>query len=165
MFLVFILLRFLFVINDWFRKLYLSRKPFRFGRRTRLDNSKSAKPHGYRFLSKPDWVLDEVIRLKAHLTHEGCRTVALTFNRIHGHTETVSKSYVAKVIRKHRYGIELERKAFRAKVPYSPALNAIWGADLTGKQDAHGVIHNIFGIVDHGSRLAVALRAVKRLNT
>jgi transposase InsO family protein len=38
--------------------------------------------------------------------------------------------------------------------------NRIWAIDLTGKSDSEGEVHPILGIVDHGSRLAVGLRAL-----
>jgi putative transposase len=99
---------------------------------------------------KPHWVVDEVIRLKAHMPHDGCRKIASTFNRMHKRPESVSKSFVSKVIRNHQYAIRVKRHLIRNSLPYPCAPNAVWGIDLTGKNDVFGNTHHILGIVDHG---------------
>ena len=133
----------------------------RFGRRLRHPR---AETHGALFCKKPQWVIDEIIRLKAHLGDAGCRTLAHTFNRMHGRRETVSKSFVASVVRNHRLAILRTRRELRRRKPVDPQPNRRWGLDLTGKQDAHGVVHSILGIVDHGSRMAITLERVPALN-
>jgi len=47
--------------------------------------------------AKPQWVINEVIRLKALIPDVGCRTIATTFNRLHRdkYGMTVSKSWFA----------------------------------------------------------------------
>ena len=58
------------------------------------------RPAGRRFVPaalpclrtrKPDWVIDEVVRLKALMSDAGCRRIADTFNRLHAarHRSTV----------------------------------------------------------------------------
>jgi putative transposase len=130
----------------------------RFGRCTKSANGWAL------FKRKPLWVIDEVIRLKALLPDAGVRTIAMTFNRLHRSRDHVSKSFVAGVIRKHRYAIDVLRRDIRNRVPRALAINAVWGFDLTGKQDAHGERHAILGIVDHGSRFAVMLAVVRNQN-
>ncbi len=49
--------------------------------------------------------------------------------------------------------------------PSSNASESLWGLDLTGKADSEGIVHPILGIVDHGSRLSVALRALADKST
>jgi putative transposase len=51
---------------------------------------------------KPEWVIEEVVRLKALIADAGCRRIADTFNRMHGsrHAMTVSKTWVATTMRK-----------------------------------------------------------------
>jgi len=39
--------------------------------------------------------------------------------------------------------------------------NAVWGVDITGKVDGLGRPHAMLGIVDHGSRRSLPLRAVR----
>ncbi len=52
----------------------------------------------------------------------------------------------------------------RSRPPRPCALNAVWGVDLTGKQDVYGETHAILGMVDHGSRLAISLKAIRVVN-
>lgn len=111
---------------------------------------------------KPDWVIEEVVRLKALMAEAGCRRIADTFNRLHAvrHTMTVSKSWVAGTVRKHRLEIEERRRLWKCRIPPGMPANCVWGVDLTGKRDAKGVVHSILGGVDHGTRLALCLRAL-----
>ena len=112
---------------------------------------------------KPDWVGREIIRLKAWMPEEGCRKIAATFNRLHAVKRgmTVSKSFVAKWVRRHQYEIEELRTTWKRRVPYPVPVNQTWGVDLTGKTDADGTTHSIMGIIDHGSRRALTLTALK----
>lgn len=111
---------------------------------------------------KPEWVLEEVIRLKAVMADAGCRRIAETFNRLHAarHRTTVSKTWVAVTVRKHRLEIAERRREWKRRIPSPMPANRVWGMDLTGKADFEGKIHPILGIVDHGSRFAVSLRAL-----
>ena len=94
----------------------------------------------------------------------GVRTITIMFNRIHGKRETVSTSFVAMVILKHRYAIAVQRRDMRNGKPAAMPANATWGLDLCGKRDAAGVVHPILGIVDHGSRLLITLNAIANMN-
>lgn len=111
---------------------------------------------------KPEWVIDEVVRLKALMSDAGCRRIADTFNRLHAarHRTTVSKTWVAVTVRRHRLEIEERRREWKRRIPSPMPVNRLWGVDLTGKSDLGGNLHHVLGIVDHGSRLAVALRAL-----
>ena len=69
---------------------------------------------------KPDWVVAEVLRLKALMGHSGCRKVAATFNRLHaqphhGPPATVGKSFVAHCIHTHQYALQCVRADMRNK--------------------------------------------------
>ena len=112
---------------------------------------------------KPDWVVEEIVRLKALMPDAGCRRIADTFNRLHAarHAATVSKTWVAYTVRKKRLEIEERRREWKRRVPPSMPANRVWGVDLTGKMDTEGRVHSILGIVDHGSRLAVTLRTLR----
>jgi transposase InsO family protein len=107
-------------------------------------------------------VVEEVIRLKALMDDAGCRRIADTFNRLHAarHTMTVSKTWVAVVVRKHRLEIEERRREWKRRIPSPMPVNRLWGMDLTGKADVEGRVHPILGIVDRGSRPGVSLRAL-----
>ena len=108
---------------------------------------------------KPDWVRDEVLRLYALLPRTGCRKLAHNFNRLYAACQdmTVGKTWVAGLLR----DFERERAAYIAecnhRIPNPLPRNRCWGMDLTGKSDAAGNIHNILGLIDHGSRVALAL--------
>jgi putative transposase len=110
--------------------------------------------------SKPDWVCKQVLRLKAHMPHgTGVRKIAQTFNRSQAgkSTMTVSKTYVANTIRANQYQLQNLRIEVRTRAHKPTSNNHIWGIDMTGKYDAHGVLHNILGIIDHGSRRLLSL--------
>jgi len=47
--------------------------------------------------------------------------------------------------------------AFRARC----GRNRIWAIDMTGKADEHGLVHTVAGLIDHGSRRALALEPVR----
>jgi transposase InsO family protein len=116
---------------------------------------------------KPDWAIEEVVRLKALMADAGCRRIADTFNRMHAarHAMTVSKSWVAVAVRAKRFEIEARRREWKRRVPAPVPINHVWGVDLTGKTDLAGDTHAILGIVDHGSRRAVSLRALSDKST
>jgi putative transposase len=112
--------------------------------------------------TKPDWVKGEVIRLKALLPNFGCRKIAHTFNRLHGHKEVfVGKTYVGYTIKQHQYEIQIMRQKIKNKLPRNFEQNSIWGIDLTGKTDTSGKTHNIFGIIEFQSRASLTLKAIK----
>ncbi|MDB5814482.1 MAG: Integrase core domain protein [Rhodocyclales bacterium] len=110
---------------------------------------------------KPAWVEPEVIRLKAHMPQAGCRHIAHTFNRLHAQRGTcVGKSHVAKLVRKHRYAIDMARRRIKHHIPAPMPRNRIWAMDLTGKGDTASSTHQILGLIDHGSRLLLDLARV-----
>ena len=116
-----------------------------------------------RFAKKPDWVKQEIIRMKALMPALGCRKLADSFNRRFNSSKqmTVGKTYVSNVIQKHEYDIQIIRKKLKHRKPKHLSKNLIWGMDLTGKMDRNGKLHNIFGIVDHGSRANLCLVGLK----
>lgn len=112
--------------------------------------------------AKPAWVVREIIRLKALMPDAGCRSIANIFNRrcAVSRKMTVSKTFVADTIRRHRYEIEIVRRKIKHRVPPSLPRNIVWGLDLTGKTDAAGDLHMTFGLIDHGSRALLNLVAL-----
>jgi hypothetical protein len=93
----------------------------------------------------------------------GCRTIANVFNRRFAEDRqmTVSKTFVNEIVRKHKYEIQILRKKIKNRKPKGVPQNLIWGADLTGKKDSLGNLHNILGIVEHKSRQSLGLSALK----
>ncbi len=111
---------------------------------------------------KPAWVISEIIRLKALMPDAGCRTIANIFNRRFAASRrmTVGKSFVADMLRRHQYEIQVLRREIKHRVPRPAPRNRVWGLDLTGKGDVAGNIHMIFGLIDHGSRALLSLVAL-----
>jgi len=98
------------------------------------------------------------------MTHDGCRKIADTFNRLHGHEKkmTVGKTFVADVLRRHQHEILELRRKFKHRVPKLSARNVIWQVDLTGKATADEKQNNILGVIDFGSRALLTLSALPR---
>ncbi|SFV16974.1 Transposase InsO and inactivated derivatives [Pseudoduganella namucuonensis] len=71
---------------------------------------------------------------------------------------TVSKTWVAEVVRAHRYEVADLRRRFKRHVPPAQPCNAVWGIDFTGKADLAKRIHPVLGVIDYGSRSALVLR-------
>lgn len=110
---------------------------------------------------KPDWLRQEVLRLKALLPHAGCRTIACTFKRLHPGVG-VGKSFVANLIATHQYEIADLRRQIRSAKPRSVPVNDTWAMDLTFLTDDHKTSHAAIGILDHGSRLTLRLQVLVR---
>ena len=100
-----------------------------------------------------------MIRLKALMPDAGCRLIADTFNRRFAVCKqmTVGKSYVAEAVRRHQYEIQVMRRKIKHARPRPVPRNLVWAMDLTGKADATGKTHTIFGLIDHGSRALLNL--------
>lgn len=113
---------------------------------------------------KPDWVIKETIRLKALHANDGCRRITEHFNRLHAgqHGMTVSKSWVAGILKKHEYEIRALRQRIKHRQGKPGERNREWGLDLTGKTDTAEHLHMILGILDHGSRANLNLTVLKR---
>jgi putative transposase len=115
-------------------------------------------PHSRR---KPDWVVQEVLRLKVLMATGGCRKVAATFNRLHGAQQhTVGKSFVAHCVKSHQHALVQLRRELHRKRPHPVSVNAVWAMDLTFCMGASGRQHTALGIMDHGSRVLSCLTTV-----
>jgi len=121
---------------------------------------KAVSPNAKTFLfgKKPEWVSKEIIRMKALMQTAGCRALADSFNRRFAYRSvSVGKTYVSETIRRNQYEIQVLRKKLKHRKPKPMPLNRVWAMDLTGKQDTGGEIHNILGLVEHGSRANLCL--------
>lgn len=68
----------------------------------------------YRNKKTPQWVIDQVLKLKVHLPDESCRTIAFTFNRLFAHRNmSVGKTFVNEVTKKHLYEIQVLQKKYQ----------------------------------------------------
>ena len=92
----------------------------------------------YRTRAKPEWVKQEVLRLKALMPHSGCRKIADAFNRRFEISTkmTVGKTYVSNIIRQYYYEIQVLRKHIKSAKPKAVPKNLVWAMDLTGKTTA-----------------------------
>ena len=109
---------------------------------------------------KPAWVADEVLRLAVHL--QGCRSVAITFNRLHGSRASVGKTWVNELCNTRAADLLAMRRDMRARVPRPCHVGERWALDLTFIPAAGGSSHALLGIIDHGSRLALRLKVLPR---
>ncbi len=132
----------------------------RFKHRRYKTYTKAAANPSCKYRKKPSWAVYKIIHFKAIMPHVGCRKLAATFNRQFGHRETVSKTWVNYTVKKHQHEILLLRKRLKNKKPHPTNINKAWGIDLTGKFDKSKNNLHILGIVDHGSRANLCLRAI-----
>ena len=107
---------------------------------------------------KPPWVRREVLRLKALMPHDGCRTIALTFRLLHGHRETVGKTFVAEAIRRSALEILRLRREIKHRKPRPLPRNLIWGLDLTFLP---GRRLPVLAILDHGTRALILFEEIR----
>ena len=112
---------------------------------------------------KPAWVRKEVIRLKALMPEAGCRCIADTFNRRFAAKRrmTVGKTFVAELIRQHRYEIDTVRQDIKRAKPRAVPKNLVWALDLSGKATQDGRTRIVLGILEHASRAALRLEALE----
>lgn len=151
---VFRLIRLIFKLIS---KLLTRKKHCRKSNSSNFENNKYYR----RYQQKPKWVENKVLYLKAHLPNYGCRKIAHTFNKIYVDKNiSVSKSYVYLLIKKHNYEINQIRKKFKHKKPKKLPNNLIWHIDLTKVEQ-----HQVFGVIDSGSRALLLLRNIKDKST
>lgn len=110
---------------------------------------------------KPAWVRREILRLKALLPDHGCRKIAQVFNHLHRRRgETVGKTFVANVLRRHGHEVLRLRRKLKHRLPRTVARNVLWALDLTSLPDPHGS-RTVLGVLDHGSRACLVLRELR----
>jgi len=113
--------------------------------------------------AKPEWVRQEIIRLKALLPPGGCRAVADVFNRRFAAKRrmTVGKTFVAELVRQHRYEIDIVRRQIKNARPKPVPRNLVWAFDLSGKASLDARTRIVLGILEHASRAALWLEALE----
>ena len=111
---------------------------------------------------KPEWVINEILRLKVLMEPRGCRKIADTFNNLHTAKSacTVGKTFVAECLTTNQYALARLRKEMHNKMPRPVPINAVWAMDLTFYTDATGRQQMALGILDHGSRLVTCLNTL-----
>jgi len=119
----------LLVTPALFALVLLSRRIYRkkrqgFGSRPAPDPT-TVDAHAPLTRKKPEWVVQEVLRLKALMGKQiGCRKVADTFNRLHAPTR-VGKSFVSNTIRNHQYALLNISRDLRNKRPAPVNVNSV----------------------------------------
>jgi len=104
------------------------------------------------------------LRLKA-LLPDGARKIADTFNLLHAHRgETVGKTFVAELVKKHHEEIVRLRRELKHRKPRKVPRNLVWALDLTFLPGPEAP-RPVFGILDHGSRLCLALTSLRDRST
>ncbi len=141
----------------WFDAVTESR---RFARRAITEPVERQLAHTAR--RKPDWVIQEVLRLKVLMWRKGCRKIADNFNDQHAALTgcTVGKTFVSNCLKANQYALSRLRKEMRNRRPRPVPINAIWAMDLTFYTDAIGKQQMALGIIDHGSRLLTCLQTL-----
>jgi transposase InsO family protein len=111
---------------------------------------------------KPDWVRREVVRIKVCSPKLGCRKIADAFNRRFATSKrmTVSKSFVAHVLATSRIEIARMRRDMKHRIPRPLPRNRIWALDLSAVTGLTTRQHLAFGVIDHGTRACIVLRAL-----
>jgi transposase InsO family protein len=114
---------------------------------------------------KPDWVELAVLRL-AEQTGQSHRQLATTFNRLHFARTGVSvgRTWVRELLKRQAYRELHARQQCKHRVPSALPNNTEWGFDTTNLRDSTANGHIVLGLVDHGSRLNLMLRAIPRFN-
>ena len=70
----------------------------------------------------------------------------------------------ARVVDKEAHAALHRRRELKHRVPVRLPRNRMWGIDTTFVTDARGTQHAVLGAIDHGTRLNVVLRRVRRFN-
>jgi putative transposase len=149
----------------------------------RAVSRKANLPDRTHWRCKPEWVREAVLRLAGELPGAGYRSIAHCFNlqqialqthnaSLHadradqdGPPASVSKSYVANLLRSQRTQLAQARWQARACTPRREPILTTWGMDLTGLPLADGRSVPVWGVIDHGSRALLALQPVAHYNS
>jgi transposase InsO family protein len=115
--------------------------------------------------AKPAWIRQEIITLAARAPELGCRTLRHIFNRRHEGIHRIGHDFVWRVLRDHQAEIRLQRRQLRQRLYRPGKPNCVWGMDGTGKTDETGNTHFLLGIVDHGTRRCLGLKALPNKST
>lgn len=109
---------------------------------------------------KPDWV--RRFTLYMAVFGKSCREIEALFNRRHGATITIGKTWVAEFVKAHAQEIADRRRAMRRRLPWPFAIGHTWAMDLTFLVNEQGLSFAMLGILDHGSRRVLCLKQLPR---
>jgi hypothetical protein len=155
-----VMLYFVFLFLYILKQLFQKNKYYKQNSKNHKEKTKAYIPYSTHN-KKPFWVKDKIIYLKVHLPKDGCRKIAITFNKKYAHKNvTVSKSYVYNVIKANNYEIIKQRKELKNRVPKLIPKNLIWSMDLTTIKK-----QQILGVIDNGSRALLLLKHLETKST
>jgi len=120
----------------------------------------TVEPSPARTRAKPPWVRDEIVALAARASGLGCRPLQRIFNDRHAGIMSVGHDFVWRVLRDCQAAILLRRKQLKRRTYRPGQPNRVWGMDGTGKTDEGGSTHFLLGIIDHGTRRCIDLKAL-----
>ncbi|NVK22685.1 MAG: transposase [Kangiellaceae bacterium] len=127
-----------------------STNQFKF-RNVSITNSESLPV--FRVRKKPDWVVQEVLKIKAQSPNLSCRLIAYLFNRRFAHKgQSVGKTFVSYTIQAHLYEIQVMRKHWKNQKPHKVKFNQYWGMDISFVDNKL-----ILGVIEHHSRKLIGL--------
>jgi hypothetical protein len=153
------------VLARWLWRRFARKRWRPYGRRSTNDVAQPSQPQGFPH-KKPDWVRDAVLALqeRLELSH---RKLADAFNQLYFAPTRISvgRTWVRQLLIKQAYDALHLHRELKHRVPPSMPINRVWGIDTTCVSDVSNTQHIVLGIVDHGSRLNLALRHLKRFNT
>jgi transposase InsO family protein len=116
---------------------------------------------------KPDWVRRVMRQLHEQHPDWKHRKLADAFN-LHYFAATgisVGHTWTYEFLKALAHEALHKQRELKHRVPDPEPRNRTWGVDTTCITDAAGRRHIVLGIVDHGSRLSITLRLLKRFNT
>jgi transposase InsO family protein len=115
---------------------------------------------------KPDWVRRAMRHLHEQHPEWKHRKLADAFNlRYFADTGmSVGSTWTYEFLKALAYEALHKQQEWKHRVPDPEPRNRTWGVDTSCITDVAGMPHIVLGIVDHGSRLNMALRRLKRFN-
>ena len=114
---------------------------------------------------KPEWIRRAVLRYHECHPEWSHRKLADVFNqRYRAEGFSVGRTWVRELCKKQAYEALHRRREWKHRMPTPQPCRHTWGFDASQVRDRQGLQHVVLGIVDHGSRLNIALRRVRRFN-
>lgn len=77
---------------------------------------------------------------------------------------SVGRTWMRELLIKEAHAALHRQRELKHRLPVRIPGNRLWGIDTTCVTDAKGVQHIVLDVVDHGSRLNLMLRRVRRFN-
>ncbi len=114
---------------------------------------------------KPDWVNTKILLLHQQ-TGYSHRQLAALFNQMFTASTGISvgRTWVRQLLLRQAYQAMQVRTACRHRIPLNTSKLQLWAADTTFVSDQENQVHEVLGLLDHGSRLLLHLQHVARFS-